>query len=274
MPSPLQGLVRSQRIAGVPGAHADDGFADVMSYANDDPRAQQIDTITVTGATNDKTYTVTLNGVDVSYLSDATATIAEIADGLAAAIEAEPLVNGTVGAVSDGVSLVTITATTGGVGFTIAESDAELTLASVAANATAAPIPFGRCVIEDGLGAHGNKLCKLINGTDVANSADLTAQGLGVSGYDPTREIPEGSLDAAYPGNSMVAVMHNCRVFVETEAALTSPADPVFVPTTASGALDKIAGVAPAAGAGRVQWLEARWVRQAGTGLAVLEINL
>lgn len=274
MPSPLQGQVRDERVAGVPGAQADNGFADVLSYANDDPRAQQIDTITVTGATNDKTYTVTINGVDISFLSDATATIAEVADGLAAAIEAEPLVNGTVGAVSDGVSLVTVTATTGGVGFTIAESDAELTLASVQANATAAAIPFGRAVIEDGLGAHGNKLCKLINSTDVTNSADLTAKGLGVAGYDPTREIPEGALEAEYPGGSMVAVMHNCRVYVEVEAALTSPADGVYVRTAAAGALDKIGGFAPAAGAGLVQWLEARWVRQAGTGLAVLEINL
>jgi hypothetical protein len=274
MPSPLQGLVRAERIAGVPGAQADDGFADVMSYANDDPRAQQIDTVTATGATNLHLYTVTINGVDCNYTSDAAATVAEIADGLAAAIEAEPLVNATVGAVSDGVSLVTITATTGGVGYTISEADAQLTLASVAANATAAAIPFGRCVIEDGLGAHGNKLCKLINAVDVANSADLTAQGLGVAGYDPTREIPEGALAAEYPGNSMVSVMHNCRVYAEIEAALTSPADPVFVRTAASGALDKIGGFAPAAGAGLVQWLEARWVRQAGSGLAVLEINL
>jgi hypothetical protein len=72
----------------------------------------------------------------------------------------------------------------------------------------------------------------------------------------------------------MVSVMHNCRVYAEIEAALTSPADPVFVRTAAAGALDKIGGFAPAAGAGLVQWLEARWVRQAGSGLAVLEINL
>jgi hypothetical protein len=118
-----------------------------MSLLNSDPQAAQVDTVTVTGATNDKTYTITINGIDVSYTADGTATIAEIADGLAAAVEAEASVRGQVSAASDAVDTVTLTGQTPGLAFTIAEADAQLTTASVTAAASASAIPFGRLVV-------------------------------------------------------------------------------------------------------------------------------
>jgi phosphoribosylcarboxyaminoimidazole (NCAIR) mutase len=116
---------------------------------NSAPQAAQVSTVTVTGATNAKLYTITINGVNVSFTSDASATTTEIATGLALAVNAEPLVRGQVRATS-AVAVVTLTGVTPGEAFTLAESDAELTIATTTTADTADPIPFGRVVIDDG----------------------------------------------------------------------------------------------------------------------------
>jgi hypothetical protein len=122
----------------------------LTTLINVDPQAKQVDTVTVTGATNDKTYTIVIDGRNVSFTADGSATIAEIAAGLRAAINADPITRGRVSAVDNGVSLVTITANLPGQSFTLTENDAQLTLASVTTAATADAIPFGRLLITDG----------------------------------------------------------------------------------------------------------------------------
>ena len=67
-----------------------------LSLLNVSPQAVQSVVVAVSAATNDKVYTVTINSVPVSYLSDGTATRQEIADGLVAAINNEPAVSGVV----------------------------------------------------------------------------------------------------------------------------------------------------------------------------------
>ena len=57
---------------------------------NSAPQAAQVSTVTVSGPTNSKVYTITVNGVNVSYTSDASATTTEVAAGLALAVNAEP----------------------------------------------------------------------------------------------------------------------------------------------------------------------------------------
>ena len=123
---------------------------DIITLLNKDAQAKQVSTITVGGATNAKAYIVVVDGTSVTYTSDATATIAEIADGLAAAINASPLAYASCSASSDGVSVVTCTGQTPGVSFTLTESDAQLTVATPTAAATADAVAFGRLMISNG----------------------------------------------------------------------------------------------------------------------------
>lgn len=145
-----------------------------ITAINNDPRAKQKHTITV-----DSDHTgelkVTIDDQEIVYDAPAGDTIADIADGLADAINAEPLVSGTVKATSDGASKVTVEALVGGNGFTISESDANLSLAEDQANATADAVPFGRAVMFGGASTSkvsDNRLALL------AKASKLTAQSI------------------------------------------------------------------------------------------------
>jgi hypothetical protein len=379
MTSPLQGFVRTERLAGKAGDIADNMFNDKLTFTNDDPRAAQVATVTIDTATDTEVYSVVINGIDIPFTAE-DAVAANIATGLAAAINAEPLVNGTVVATTSTADVI-ITAQQGGVGFTIAEGSnaAKMSLVNTTANATAAAVEFGRAVISAGLSSGSNKLAKSVASSGLtaqvqellltydatvtaivavkvydpatgtsndyhvshvmatdadtsvialaaalnailpANTVDVThptadtltftaeipgvtfelSYGFG-SGVDtgvwthtiPTpgddinrdivgvtlRDLTEmmtlGTNDANYPGGSAMGVMRNGRLYVEIESDLSSPADGVFVRLSANGSLDKIGGFAPAAGTGLVKWEKANWVRQAGSGLAVLQVNL
>jgi len=178
---------------------------DTIRYlVNKSPQAKQVDTITVTGATNSTAYTAVIDGVTCTYTSDATATIAEIADGLAAAIAAEPLANSVVSVSSDGVSVVTLTARIPGLAFVMTAPHAQTTAATTTAAASAAAIPIGRGVITQGYSSESygeaNELCAL------AASSLMTAQ--------------VATVTPVYLANSTTTVrvrdMHSGRVIAET----------------------------------------------------------
>lgn len=136
--------VRARPLQGVAGQVVDNHhLLRRLSLANSQSQAKQTHTVTVDTAANSTAYTVTINGVDVVYTSDASGTKAEICDGLADAINAEPLVRGQVSAVSDGVDTVTVTSTWPGVAFTLAESDGNLSNSAGTSNASAAAVGFG-----------------------------------------------------------------------------------------------------------------------------------
>lgn len=136
--------------AGRNGQHYDVSYyRDVLTLINSDPQAAQVDTISVTAATNNTLYSVSVNGVACSYLSDASATQQEIANGLVDAINDEPAVSGLVRAVS-GTNSFTLTARLPGLpgAFVTAESSGDLTLANTVVAANAAAVPFGRAVVR------------------------------------------------------------------------------------------------------------------------------
>lgn len=142
--------VRDQLIPGFIGDTADiNQTNEVVSAINSDGGVKQVSTLTVSGATNDKTYTVTINGIDVSYTADGTATIAEIAAGLTAAVEAEPAVSAIVTAAATTTTMV-LTGRNFGFTFTVSEDDAQLSWAATTAAATASDVPFGRLVTTSG----------------------------------------------------------------------------------------------------------------------------
>lgn len=130
------------------GMISDSSRLEGVSITNDAPRAAQVSTVTVDTAENSSEYTITIDGIDASYTSDATATVGEIAAGLAAAVNAEALLSGRMSATAAS-AVCTITALIGGRGFTLTEADARLTAATSTANATADPVNFGVAVIRD-----------------------------------------------------------------------------------------------------------------------------
>jgi hypothetical protein len=114
--------------------------------------SQKVSTITVTLAVNDTPYAYTVVGEAIGYTSDAVATLPEIADGLAAAHNANSTAAARCIAVSDGVDTVTITAVETDDDFAISEADANLTLATPTAASAGSAIPFGIGVQEPTIG--------------------------------------------------------------------------------------------------------------------------
>lgn len=141
-------------------------YRDCLTLINSDPQAAQVDTVSVSGASNNTLYTVVINGVSCSYLSDASATQQEVADGLAAAINDEPAISGLVRAVS-GTNEFTITSRLPGLSgaFTSSESSGQMSIANTVVAANAAPVPFGRAVVRT-----GDRAGRLIGAADFAGS--------------------------------------------------------------------------------------------------------
>ncbi len=115
-------------------------------------KTAQVTTLTADSASNSTAYTVSI-GEDAASLtsftftSDADATVAEIADGLAAAAEATAGVNNLVSASSDGVDTVTFTGRVKGQSFTVSESSGDLSTSTTTSAADATSLPFG-CFAE------------------------------------------------------------------------------------------------------------------------------
>lgn len=121
---------------------------------NTKPQLAEIWTVTVSGATNLKDYILTLTEDDgtattVTYTSDASATIAEIAQGLSEAWNNEPLAR-RYGFASYTATTCVITGLLAGQTFTVSDADAQLSTAHTQTGAAAEAIPFARFVCHDG----------------------------------------------------------------------------------------------------------------------------
>ena len=255
-----------QRLAeGLPGKLASSALsADILSAINDDPRAQQIVTFTVDE--NAETGDLSIQGVTFEGAgADENAVAADLADN----INEEPLVNGTVTAEADDDDVI-VTAKVGGVGF-LFDDGTNTTAAETQANATAASVPFGRAVLLAGEGDEGDMLAKLMDENEVGDI-------LGVSVYTATFEKgrstnPFDRIAAEYPGGSVLNVLREGRIYVETEGEV-SVGDDVYVRHTADGDLDELGGFAGASGTGLVELTSARWHKGTNAeGLAVLQVN-
>jgi hypothetical protein len=166
-----QNDVRSRLVVGVNGERVYVDPLDILdTVINSTPQAKQTHEVTVATATNDHEYVVTINGIDVEYTADAATSKIEIADGLAEAINADPLVRGQVVATSDGVDKVTLESTYPGLAFTYSDADSKLTDAAGTSNDEADPIPFGYLVMQSSYSDDGEKI------GGVVKSAALVAQ--------------------------------------------------------------------------------------------------
>lgn len=139
---------RLQALIGMP-VHANH-LDDCTTLINKDPQATQITEVTVDTVTNGHLYELDVNGVTISYQADGATSAIEIADGLEAAANGDPMVYGQVTASSDGVDTVTFTSQYPGESFVIDELDAKLSQSTTQPAAAAAPVEFGRLMVSGG----------------------------------------------------------------------------------------------------------------------------
>ncbi|MFB6265161.1 MAG: hypothetical protein ABEL76_16300 [Bradymonadaceae bacterium] len=124
----------------------------VASRVNENGQAKQIETVTVDTASANTDYTITINGVDVTYTSGGSPSKQDIRDGLIEAVKDEPLVTGAVDPEKGQLSgVLTLTSHVPGQSFSFSESDPNLLSAQTQAAAEANPLEFGRAIIPDGL---------------------------------------------------------------------------------------------------------------------------
>lgn len=208
----------------------------------------QITTVEVTGVTNSAVHSldITYNGatVRVSFTADGSATTAEVAAGLEAALDAEPELGGLFAA-SVSSSTITLTGRVPGQSWVASQAGslvATITDTQSAANAT--QIPFGRGVVqresyprEALLPSTANDTLKVVHATPTAtNSALYTisvsfnlGDGQGrrtvsfsytADGSATAQEIVEAmqaGLDGAMPANSIAVTEDNAKLIFTSE---------------------------------------------------------
>jgi len=156
------------------GTLADNGPADVISLIADDPSTAQVSTITVDSASNSTQYDITVQGEALAYTSDSSATTAEIAAGLAAAIKASGVAASGLN-VSVASNVVTLTSLYAGATFTVSSDEGDLTVATGTAADQADPLAFGALAIYDSADPKYGKAFRTAN--LAARTRTITAGG-------------------------------------------------------------------------------------------------
>lgn len=145
--------VYDRALQGIIGGLVNTGGNATETLVNKDPEAKQVDTVVVDTATNNASYAFEIAGVTIAFTADASATKPEISAGLKLAFDADPVAGGLATVVDDGVDTLTITGNTPGSVYTVTDSDALLTTASVTAAAEADAVSFGRALASSGYDA-------------------------------------------------------------------------------------------------------------------------
>lgn len=212
--------------------------------------ASQVTTVEVTGVTNSVAHVleVTFNGqtISVLVLGDASATTAEVAAALEAALDAEPELGGLFVA-SVASSTITLTGRNVAQSFTVAVgSNGNMTATITNTTDASAPssLPFGRGVVQRAsfpsqclLPSTANDSLKVVHATPTAEnsinytltlSADLNGDGFREvysatypsDGSATAQEIVEAlqaALDAQMPANSIAITEDNAKVIFTSE---------------------------------------------------------
>lgn len=214
-------------------------YRDCLTLINSDPQAAQVDTVSVSAASDATLYQVVINGVTVSYTSGTSATRQQIADGLVAAINDDPSISGIVRAVS-GSNAFTITARLPGSNgaFVSSEDNAQLSIANTVVAANAAAVPFGRALVRT-----ADRAGRLIGAADfvgslaqfsfTASNSQVYSIGLLVSGVTYAAVYTaDGSATATEIATGLAAAVTALAIgltgsVVETDNLLITAADGV-----------------------------------------------
>lgn len=189
-----------------------------MTGVNDAGSALQVDSITVTSAVNATTYTFTIDAIVISILSAASgATTSSIRDQLIAEVRDTDLPV-EVAANPFTAAVLHLTATVPGVSFAVAESDSNLTTASVVASGTTEAIPFGLGVVVRSGG--GDDSITLPSG------ASDVFQGAASKSYSTVD--PNGSAANEAVAFSRVDLVKAGQIWVSVDEAI-AVGDPAFL---------------------------------------------
>lgn len=207
---------------GVPGEIADAGNHDIVSRIN--PAVAQVSTVTIASVDDSTDYVTTINGVPLSFTSDASATEAEINVGVLAAIN-DSNFNG-VGLAFDVTAVqgattatVVITADVTDTVFTITVTAVQLTVALT--TAAAGVIPFGLGVAQSST-ANDQAHLPVASGETV----------IGISVLDQSIPIDDNDVHQ-YTAGSVLGIMRQGRIWVIPEDNVTIGGS-VYIRHTAS----------------------------------------
>lgn len=228
-----------------------------------------IRTIVIT-AVNSFLYTVTCNGVQISYQADGSATVAEVRDGLAAAALASPFFNALATLVASGSDLVLTERLPAAGAMTVALS-ANLAATVNTAHQHETHVPAGVMVQLDDV------VSSLADGPLSAKLADASGGlNLGITCHEPQYVDPTRTDRAVYPPYRAMSVVRRGSIYVPVENAVT-PADVPAFRITASGANTQLGAFRTGTDSGNAVALTgiARFRSAAGAGeLAELSIML
>lgn len=242
------------------------------SMVNDTGSVRQVDDITVSAAAA-ATYAFSVDvgggALTVSVAGLVADGVGGIRDKLLAAARQVGAFEGRVSFNPQGVAGLRITAITPGVGFTTAESDANLTLANTVANSTPIVIPFGRAVAYRAGAGTTEKSAALPSATGQTFAGVLERTH---SSVDPSLADPISRVGQVSNGQDL-SVLHQGAIWVEVEEAVDE-GDSVFFRHTASGGNTEIGRFRTDADTATAdQVTGARFAsRTPGPGLALLEL--
>lgn len=262
----MQTVVRDEQIVGLNGQLTGVGPVQIGSYVNN---SKQLELVTVALAENATTYTVTINGTAFDFLSDGSATKAEISAGLHAAIAAgsEPVTS------VDLTETLSVQANVAGTAFTIAVSDdgagTDLTVANQIPNQEA--IGFGKFVVKD-VEAGADQKAHLPYA-----AAHITGnRALGFAKHDHANEQANPASDnVGYATQSSLPVLKQGQIYIEMEDAFT-PASDVYIRYVVGAAGTVLGATRTDADTSKAALLPASRIRNSGSAgdLAIIDINL
>lgn len=269
--SQLAADYRRQLRPGRNGALATTFRHDLVSARVDGGQAAQVITVTVDEA-NEKTYALGVLGVAVTFDAESGDSGAEIAEGLAAAVNAEPLLGQRV--VAEAYSdTVILTAKFPGLDLDVDDSDADLTAATTSAGGAGSPIPFASVVVlepvdrpADGAGEYAAWEARLPGTGDVTESEfdDDLILAVAVARHDAEVDR-EGN--GAYDPGDIAECGRSCDFFI-SGAPDAAPAG-ILVGTEG----EERGKIFFDAGDDRVPLPGARWAGHKGEGVAVIEFR-
>lgn len=269
----VQTSVAQTPAIGVEGMLADNGLHDVLSGV---AAGRKLLSVAI-GASNSQVYSITLNGVAYTYTADGSATTAEIAAGLVAAINAGQTAVHASG--SDTPILLESTVDGPDGDFTYADSAGTGTLVETTLVAQSAALSVGKYVCLDERrtlgGAEDYAIRAPRQATDITGGRGL---GIVIEEFD-LEQLPVTastySTSLTLPANQVLNVLHKGRCLVKVEAAVSKGgyAFARFASGAGGSVLGAIRGDADSASAAQIP-NGARFLTSAdANGLAVVEVN-
>lgn len=198
--------VRDNLVAGIEGRlYSGSGPYDEQNFAHGSAATAQVYEIVVDTAANDTDYTYTVAGEPITVTSDGSATLAEIADALEVAHNANGIARGIFEAESDGTDTVTLTALIKRTDVEVKSTDANLTVTEATAPDDGGEIKAGKAMTDDGAG-----------GVKTAADGDAKTDFLGVSILsDGEEQNDKDGGPTTYPYHQDVRVLRTGRIYVD-----------------------------------------------------------